>query len=186
MYKYYIGEALLIIDLSEAKEPVDKIVEKVQKVVSGDVTSGDQGTMRPLTIEEERKIKKKIIYNVHSEKISEKRFDDFWNAYPRKQGGKKALREKWAKRNLDAIADQIIAHVEAMKQNDWLGKEEEYIPMASTYLNQDRWEDEILRRETHETDRRNSQLTRRQASVQSHLDFLESLDPCSGESFIKH
>jgi hypothetical protein len=69
------------------------------------------------------------------------RFQDFWDAYPRKEPRSESERA-WRKQNLDAIADVIIAAVKRrIAAGDW--RERQYTPMASTYLNQRRWEDQI-------------------------------------------
>lgn len=67
------------------------------------------------------------------------RFDEFWSAYPNKKG-KKAAAETWRKRKLDAKCDELLTHVELMRatDSDW---QRGYVPMGSTYLNGDRWED---------------------------------------------
>lgn len=69
------------------------------------------------------------------------RFADFWDAYPRKVG-KKPSREKWQRKRLDAKADEIIADVKDRMARDrrWL---DGYIPNPATYLNQERWNDEV-------------------------------------------
>ncbi|HHH31521.1 MAG TPA: hypothetical protein ENK57_24675 [Polyangiaceae bacterium] len=69
------------------------------------------------------------------------RFDAFWAAYPKKVG-KKPCREKWRAKKLDRIADRIIADVERRKREHrpWL---QGFVPNPLTYLNQERWEDEI-------------------------------------------
>jgi hypothetical protein len=68
-------------------------------------------------------------------------FKDFWEKYPSKKDRKKCA-AIWMRRNLDAIASQIL---EALKnqitEDDNWGRG--YIPLPSTYLNWDRWEDEI-------------------------------------------
>lgn len=68
-------------------------------------------------------------------------FEIFWGTYPIKKGKKKA-REKWEKRNLDSMADEIIGHVKMMLEKDKLWKIGIGIPHPTTYINQDRWEDE--------------------------------------------
>ncbi len=74
------------------------------------------------------------------------RFDDFWFEYPKKVERKKAL-AKWKARNLDSKADEIIADVINRKTNDgkWLpnDKGETFIPNPTTYINGDRWDDEL-------------------------------------------
>ena len=69
-----------------------------------------------------------------------RRFADFWAVYPNKKG-KQEAEKRWQRDKLDAIADQIIAHVGYMKANDD-GWNRGYEPMGSTYLNQARWTDE--------------------------------------------
>jgi len=70
-----------------------------------------------------------------------KRFDAFWSAYPKKVEKKKA-KAIWQRRKLDRIADQIIENVKTRKARDpqW---ERGYIPNPTSYLNGDRWEDEL-------------------------------------------
>lgn len=71
------------------------------------------------------------------------RFPEFWDAYPKaSRKGKADALKKWQARNLDAIADQILADVKARaaKDRQWL---EGYIPHASTYVNGAGWEDAI-------------------------------------------
>lgn len=69
------------------------------------------------------------------------RFSEFWSEYPVKSGKKPCL-AKWKARGLDKHADSIIADVRNRKANDkrWL---DGFVPNPLTYLNQDRWEDEV-------------------------------------------
>lgn len=62
-------------------------------------------------------------------------FSEFWGLYPNKAAKKKA-HQIWHSRNLDKIADTIMADV---KMRTW---QKPFIPLATTYLNGDRWEDE--------------------------------------------
>lgn len=68
------------------------------------------------------------------------RFDEFWAAYPKKEG-KAPARKKWDLMKLDQQADAIIMHVKARTTADkkWL---DGYIPMPTTFINQQRWLDE--------------------------------------------
>ena len=70
-------------------------------------------------------------------------FDAFWAAYPsRRRTGKGACVKAWGKAKLEAVAEQIVLHVEAMKLTpDWLKEDGKYVPMALTYLNQRRFDD---------------------------------------------
>lgn len=69
---------------------------------------------------------------------------DFWPAYPRKEAKPKAL-EAFAKA-LPKAADgcrEILHGLERAKRSDqWLRNGGQYIPHASTWLNQERWRDE--------------------------------------------
>ena len=69
------------------------------------------------------------------------RFADFWAVYPNRKGKAAALRT-WQRKRLDAIADRIIADVQARIAGDrqWL---DGYIPHGSTYVNCEGWLDAI-------------------------------------------
>lgn len=68
------------------------------------------------------------------------RFPEFWAAYPVKKGKADAM-NKWAAKGLDAISDQIIAHVRKMEREDAQWKRG-FIPHGSTYINAEGWQDE--------------------------------------------
>lgn len=70
------------------------------------------------------------------------RFDEFWQAYPRKVN-KKRTQYIWQSRKLNRIADRIIANVRAKARQDPQWQDPQYIPYPSTYLNGERWEDEL-------------------------------------------
>ena len=74
--------------------------------------------------------------------ISSARFADFWECWPRssRKVARSTCEAKWIKHGFDAIADRIIAKVEAMKSSDqWT---QGFEPAPLTFLNQRRWEDE--------------------------------------------
>ncbi len=70
-------------------------------------------------------------------------FDQFWEAYPRKQNKKKA-QKVWGNKKLDKKLDFIVSDIEKRKLSDHQWKDKQYIPLATTYLNGERWEDEII------------------------------------------
>jgi DNA-binding transcriptional MocR family regulator len=70
------------------------------------------------------------------------RFADFWTAYPRKVGDKRKAEKSWDKQKLDRIADQIIANVADRASRDPQWQDSTYIPHPTTYLNQQRWNDD--------------------------------------------
>lgn len=71
------------------------------------------------------------------------RFDEWYSIYPKKKG-KVAARNAWKRKNLDSQADDIIRDTKERMRVEWNDKQ--YIPMASTYVNQERWHDEIENR----------------------------------------
>lgn len=77
--------------------------------------------------------------------LQEQRFDAFWKIYPKKQGKGAALKA-WKKIKPDkALFEQIMT---AAKDNldrnqQWRRDNGQYIPNPSTWLNQQRWLDEL-------------------------------------------
>ena len=73
-------------------------------------------------------------------------FEDWYQAYPNKRGKDKA-RERWTKDKLDSQTGNLIAKLEVEKRwrktQKQLGSFVADWPMASTYLNQRRYNDEI-------------------------------------------
>ena len=76
-------------------------------------------------------------------------FDSFWTFYPRK-AGKEAARKAWAKLRPDEhIMQLILDNVrERVEKGEWRKDNQSFILHASTYLNQKRWEDEVLDQQT--------------------------------------
>jgi hypothetical protein len=66
-------------------------------------------------------------------------FDQFWQAYPKKVA-KKPAEKAW---NRISHHRQHIA-LRDIELGRYNGTEKPYIPNAATYLNQERWEDEII------------------------------------------
>lgn len=75
--------------------------------------------------------------------FNEELFNKFYQAYPRKVGKGAAIRA-WKKLNPDKdLVDKMLAAIEIHKQSEqW--KDRQYIPHPSTWLNQHRWEDEVV------------------------------------------
>lgn len=67
-------------------------------------------------------------------------FNKFWEAYPagpRKVARRQCL-EKWCKRRLSPALPQMLAHIAEMRDSEqWKAG---FVPLAMTYINQDRWE----------------------------------------------
>lgn len=77
--------------------------------------------------------------------LQKKRFDEFWERYPKKQG-KGAAEKSWAKiKPTRELHERIMAAVQDNIDHNlnWKRDNGQYIPNPSTWLNQRRWEDEI-------------------------------------------
>lgn len=70
-------------------------------------------------------------------------FDQFWKRYPRKEGKKRAL-EVWMRKKLESREKATPIIVDVVKRTrdhkPWI---DGFVPHASTYLNGERWEDDI-------------------------------------------
>lgn len=103
-------------------------------------------------------------------------FDRFWQIYPRKIAKKKA-REDWIKKHKPSaeLAEQIINAVEQQKRTIWKNEDPQYIPHATTWLNQGRWEDEIPKQRTHVGNYTVSERAERQVD-----EFLVEMEATKG------
>lgn len=75
----------------------------------------------------------------------EEQFEEFWKAYPKREGGnprKTALKAYLAKRKAGATHAEIMAALRAFcREQEAIGKIGScYIPMASTWLNREEWD----------------------------------------------
>ena len=70
-------------------------------------------------------------------------FDEFWQAYPKKTG-KGEAKKAWSKIRPDAeLLQQMLNAIACQSQSEqWRKDGGQFIPMPSTWLNQQRWEDE--------------------------------------------
>lgn len=112
-------------------------IDFVDKVVKELFTRGWlEENYSSATIEKIREEKEKNIYVVKTTD----RFSEFWDLYPStRKVNKKTCLERWANKNLDAIADEVISYVKKMKESkSW---KEGFSPAPLTLLNQERWND---------------------------------------------
>ena len=125
----------------------DAEIAKYQHQVATNRSLGKRGG-RPKKTESETESKpntnpKKIQIQKKNNNTSS-RFDDFWSVWPssKRKVAKVAVQAKWEKHGLDEVADVIIAHVDSIKTSDqWTSG---YEPAPLTYINQRRWEDELM------------------------------------------
>ena len=112
-------------------------VDFVDKIVNELFTRGWlEKDYQPVSIEKRREREEKNIYVVKTTN----RFSEFWDLYPTtRKVNKKTCLERWANKNLDAIADEVITYVKKMKDSkSW---KEGFSPAPLTLLNQERWND---------------------------------------------
>jgi hypothetical protein len=70
-------------------------------------------------------------------------FENFWKLYPRKVA-KAKVRSIWERKKLDRMADHITASViRYAASSDWRKEGGKYVPYPTTFLNEERWEDEV-------------------------------------------
>ena len=73
-------------------------------------------------------------------------FEDWWNLYPRKQGKRKALAE-W-KHATKRVSQQEL-NTKTQRFSDFhatQGTDKQYIPLPTTWLARDGWDDELIPR----------------------------------------
>jgi len=84
--------------------------------------------------------------NKDTDTLKNSLFDEFWHWWPNKQKKKDALKI-WKRDKLDHLADKIIEHVRLRPALDpkWKpnAKGETFIPLPTTFLNGERWNDEL-------------------------------------------
>ncbi|MFC3338794.1 hypothetical protein [Paracandidimonas soli] len=74
------------------------------------------------------------------------RFPEFWAAYPNtpRRVAKGKCLQVWKAKRLDAVADDVLSHLKAIRTtSQWL---DGYEPAPLTYLRQERWEDGLPER----------------------------------------
>jgi hypothetical protein len=112
-------------------------IDFIEKIIEELFTRGWlEKDYEPVRIEKRREREEKNIYVVKTTN----RFDEFWEMYPTtRKVNKKTCLERWANKNLDAIADEVISYVKKMKDSkSW---KEGFSPAPLTLLNQERWND---------------------------------------------
>ena len=74
-------------------------------------------------------------------------FVRFWNNYPARNGVRSNKQEaavSWVWLELEQHSSDIIDSVQALKKtHDWKKEQGKFVPMATTFLNNKRWEDEV-------------------------------------------
>lgn len=95
---------------------------------------------------DERNVTSRDERNAREDKIREDKinntFDVFWSSFPKKVG-KGAAKKAWQKKK--PPLDQVLAALEVQKKSkQWQKEDGQFIPNPSTWLNQERWQDEVV------------------------------------------
>lgn len=101
-----------------------------------------------------------------AEKLQTDQFLQFWSAYPKKQDRAKALRA-WLKIKMNTdLYQTILTALETQKKGiQWQKNGGQFIPLATTWLNGQRWTDEVINYK--QGDKSMTETQRRQASFEA-------------------
>ena len=108
------------------------------------VDSYENDSLSSNIIKQESKNKTIKKQNKELNELQKKQFDKFWQAYPRKVS-KKEAQKSWKKINPSLeLFEKILKALEMVKQTEqWKKDNGKFIPYPATWLNQERWTDEI-------------------------------------------
>lgn len=97
-----------------------------------------------IDIDKEKDIDNIYVQNEVQKPDWEDKFEQFWKLYPKKQNKKKVQLWFKNKKPNDALFDTIIKKLKNFIDTvDWQKENGKYIPMPTTWLNGERWNDEI-------------------------------------------
>lgn len=127
--------------------------DKIEGVGVPTMGRGGVPTMAPYkALSKNNYQKQKLLDIVHDENLNnvvtlptDDRFEDFWASYPRKEK-KLAAKHIWIREGLDRLADGIIEDVRQRQIRHDRWEDRSYIPLPTTYLNNEGWKDEITER----------------------------------------
>lgn len=124
-------------------------------------------------IKEEKQVKKKS----KTENKQQEYFSIFWASYPKKVG-KGAAEKSWKKiKPTKDLLEKMLNAIEIAKQSmQWNKDNGQYIPNPATWLNQKRWEDEIIIDNKYSNKSKNSNnMPSAMTTAQKALDLLEQM-----------
>ena len=97
-------------------------------------------------------------------------FDVWWKLYPRKQDKKKAL-AAWVKQGCEKNADSLIDTLRNQIANDaQYSGDQQYIPLPSSYLNKEKFNDEIVIRSRTESRETHAEASERELAAWAQSD----------------
>lgn len=121
-------------------------VHRGKNPLSGQSTRVDFAPLLNKDITKQRKnITKEILRNGENAQNNDSYFEQFWNRYPKKKD-KTKTKKIWDKKKYPPETVKIILDdIEKRKQDDVEWQDKQFIPYPSTYLNGERWNDEITK-----------------------------------------
>lgn len=95
-------------------------------------------------VDDDTSKQKKSPSNKKNDEIYIQRFDKFWEIYPKKKDKARAFKTWLKLKPNDELFNTIMTAVKEQAQSDqWQKDDGQYIPYPSTWLNGERWNDEI-------------------------------------------
>ena len=144
--------------------------------VRGEIQS--QSGVKPISPEPNKEPNKNLT-------VQSEQFDEFWNAYPRKEGKKPAFKAFRSALSRTRFED-ILAGVEAYKRSDRVSRG--YIKLPATWLNEDAWEDAAVPSISDEAAER--ARLRRERDLEASRRFIEEqriqAEAVTGPKLCKH
>lgn len=139
----YLSQIDELIGSETNKAQLMRRLRAQQKKVKGNVVT----QMLPeidIDIDKEKDIDNIYVQNEVQKPDWEDKFEQFWKLYPKKQNKKKVQLWFKNKKPNDALFDTIIKKLKNFIDTvDWQKENGKYIPMPTTWLNGERWNDEI-------------------------------------------
>lgn len=146
--KYKFEKASLFLDENSAYSTHPQDCQQSANSLPTECQQDDSKLLTQVRLGEDRLGKDKT--DSRSETDTETDFDRFWSVYPKKVG-KEAARKAFAK--VKVPVDVLIDAVEKQKQGEqWNRDGGRFIPNPSTWLNQGRWDDDVIETTAQETD----------------------------------
>jgi len=124
-------------------------LKKEQQALLCNTSVTNCNTEIDIDIEKEKDIDIEIDKNAFVQKQEQKqdweaKFDCFWNIYPKKQNKKKVYLWFKNKKPNDVLFKTIMEKLKIFIDSaDWKKENGKYVPMPTTWLNGERWNDEI-------------------------------------------
>lgn len=145
---------------------------------SGDLPKPDDADQGAKPVKPE-KPKKEPKPDTYSEK-----FEQWWSIYPRKTA-KGTAWNRWKKDKLESRAEELIKKITQQVAMQYAFTETRYIPNASTYLNQKRYDDEIENKGVGNGVTTNSNGYQKESTMErarrEQREFIEQLDSQSDQ-----